>query len=485
MPGRSRITGLAIVTTAALACQLLAGGGQGSATPAPAAPGSQASPSASPAVQTATSAATGLNARGPYVLMAGEGGLWIANPDGSFLTQVSKLDLGQADLRQAVSPDGKELATVVRGPQGLDLVEVGIPGGETTTLAHLLDITQEQLAQNPTGSRAFAYYAILNYNSVAWQPGSGGLLAFMGAIKGPTSDLYLYDTSSKKITQLTDGPSQAILPSWSPDGQYILHYGVSWLPPFGGAIVGYNHLDGIWAVRILDGAVITQPKPKAQFIHFLGWWDASNYVTFDSDDTPGDVPPCADSNLRSVDVTSGKTAPLMSWDFDGIAFSPVNKAFFFDSKAACKKSPGDGIFLLAQGQSSPTRLTSEIPYEYNWLPESQVVQAYPQALFSIDGKTRYDPPVASSSFHPAVSKNGYQAWEVIQNQKGSLQVKTPGGDWKTVMQGMLAPLIWDPIKGDSLFVISEDGTLYAATYPDLVPRALGRTGRITQAMWLP
>ena len=60
---------------------------------------------------------------------------------------------------------------------------------------------------------------------VAWQPGDGRLLAFIGASNGPTADLYLYDTQTREITQLTDGPSQAVLPVWSPDGQYILHLG--------------------------------------------------------------------------------------------------------------------------------------------------------------------------------------------------------------------------------------------------------------------
>ncbi len=478
-PSSLRIAACVLVGTGTLACQLLAGGSQGPATSA------GPSPEASPAASTATSAPTGLNADGPYVVFGGAGGMWIANPDGTFLTQVTSIDLSQTDLREALSPNGKELAVVVRGPQGPDLVEVGVPGGETNTLAHLLDITQDQLAADATGGRAQAYYAIVNYNSVAWQPGSGGLLAFMGAVKGPTSDLYVYDPASKKITQLTDGPSQAILPSWSPDGQYVLHYGVSWVPPFGGVIAGYNQLDGIWAVRIADQEVIPQPKPKAQFIHFVGWWDQSHYVTYDSDDTPGDVVACANSNLHSVDVSSGKTVPIMPWDFNGIAFSPVNRALFFDSKSACKDSPGDGIFWLAPGETTPAKLTSDIPYEYHWLPESQVMQAYPQALFSIDGKTRYDPPNLSSSFHPAVSKRGFQAWDVIQNQQGSLQVKTQGADWKTIMNGMVAPLIWDPVAGDTLFIASEDGTLYAAKYPDFTPRALGKTGGVNQTMWLP
>ena len=101
---------------------------------------------------------------------------------------MSNLDFSGSDLRQAVSPKGDQAALVVQSAQGLDLIEVTIPGGKTQTIEHLLDIPQDELVNNPTGAKAFAYYAITKYNSVAWSP-DGSQLAFMGAVKGPTSDL--------------------------------------------------------------------------------------------------------------------------------------------------------------------------------------------------------------------------------------------------------------------------------------------------------
>jgi len=107
-------------------------------------------------------------------------------------------------------------------------VIVKIPSGEMETITQLISIPSEGYFEG-LDPISFATYAIRDYDSVAWQPGDGRLLAFIGAINGPTADLYLYDTQTQEITQLTDGPSQAILPNWSPDGQYILHYGVSWV----------------------------------------------------------------------------------------------------------------------------------------------------------------------------------------------------------------------------------------------------------------
>ena len=441
-----------------------------------------------PVVSTPTSAPTSLNVSGPYVIFAGQGGMWISNPDGSFLTQVSNLDMSGSNLRQAISPKGDQLALVVKNDQGLDLVEVAIPSGETKTIAHLLDITNDELNNNPTGHKAFADYAITEYNSLAWQPSDRGLLAFMGAIKGPTSDLYTYDPTSGKITQLTNGSSQAVLPSWSPDGQYILHYGVDWVPPFGGAIIGYNQLDDVWAVHVADGKIITEPKPKGTLYNLLvGWQDDTHYITYDSNDTSGVVPPCPYSNLHSVDIASGKTSQIMPSDFDGqIVQSPQNKAMIFASKTACSHTPGNGTFLLIPGQITPTQLLDDADVlEFDWLPESGVFQAYPIALFSADGLTRYDPPTSDSSFKPAISKKGYQAWEVTENQRGRIEVKTSHEDWKTILNDSVNQMIWDPVHGDTLLIATSDDSLFAASYPDFTPRLLGAMKRVQQAIWWP
>lgn len=427
-----------------------------------------------------TPAPTSLNPAGPYVLFSAETGIWITNPDGSFPTRISDLDVGLNDLRQALSPDGSQLALLSADETGLGLYLVGIPIGETRKIVHLLDLTSEDLL-DATSSRSIASYAITGYSNVAWQPLDGRLLAFTGAVNGPTSDLYLYDSQTEDITQLTDGPSQAISPSWSPDGKYILHYGVSWVPPFGGAILGYNRFDGAWAVRMSDGKLINQPKPKGYHVNFVEWQDDSHYMIFDSDDT------CYSVNLRNVEVTTGKAEPFMDWSFYyEIAQSPENKALLFSGAEGCASSPGEGIFLLPAGQTEPTLLSDKKAYEVRWLPESGVFQAYPEALFSSDGSKRYDPPVYDKSYQPAISKNGFQAWEVIENQQGRVEVMVPGSDWHAIMNGLVDELIWDPTSGDTLLIALEDGSLYAASYPDFTPRLMGDLGgRVNQAIWLP
>ena len=439
-----------------------------------------ASPTSAPtAGPTLPARPTRLNASGPYVLFGGSAGIWITNPDGSFPTQLSTIDVTTDDLHELVSPAGDHLAVVGQDEQGLDLYLIDIPDGRTQKIAHLLDLTSQDLL-DATSPRAITSYAISGYSNVAWNPVSGSQLAFTGAVNGPTSDLYLYDLQNGEVTQLTSGASQAILPSWSPDGKYILHYGVSWVPPFGGAILGYNRIDGAWAVRVSDGKILPQPKPKDK-VNFVGWQDDRHYLIYDSDET------CYSVHLRNVDVTTGEATPFMDWSFYyGIAQSPENMALLFSGAAGCPSSPGEGLFLLPPNQSTPAQLSDKKAYDVSWLPESGVFQAYPEGLVSSDGSIRYAPPVYDHSFHPAVSKKGYPAWEVIENTQGRVEVLLPGGSWQTLLKGAVDELIWDPVQGDTLLISLDDGSLVAAAFPDFTPRSMGDLGgRVSQAIWIP
>lgn len=81
---------------------------------------------------------------------------------------------------------------------------------------------------------------------------------------------------------------------------------------------------------------------------------------------------------------------------------------------------------------------------------------------------RYDPPVYDHSYLPAVSIDGFEAWEVIENRKGRVVVRVPRDEWLTILEGSVAQLIWDPIEGRTLLIALRDGSLYAASYPILL-----------------
>jgi hypothetical protein len=186
-------------------------------------------------------------------------------------------------------------------------------------------------------------------------------------------------------------------------------------------------------------------------------------------------------------VTTGKTTPITDLSFDFyIARSPENGALLFSAYTDCAKSPGEGIFLLLPGQTTPAKLHDKRAWGMEWMPESKVFFAYPEGLFSADGNTRYDPPVYDKSFHPAVSQKGYQAWVVIENRQDRVEVKVPEADWKAILEeGTIDQMIWDPVSGETLLIVLREGPVYAASYPDFKPRLMGNMQGINQAIWLP
>jgi hypothetical protein len=54
------------------------------------------------------------------------------------------------------------------------------------------------------------------------------------------------------------------------------------------------------------------------------------------------------------------------------------------------------------------------------------------------------------------------------------------------MDGSIDELIWDPLAGNTLLITMDDGSLYAATYPDFTPQLMGNLGgSVIQVIWSP
>jgi hypothetical protein len=472
MGGWSKPAVAGLIALAVVAC--------GSTVPSPASAPSRATataPTRVPPQPTSTATPAGLAPKGPYVVLAGQNiGVWIANPDGSYPTKLTDQWLFGFDLHHALSPRGDRLATVARNEEGYDLIEIRLPDGQTQRLAHLMSITREEEAVL-TSEKAAAAMMISGYDNVAWQPPDGRLMAVSAATGGPTSDVYVVDATTGEIRQLTDGPSQAIFPSWSPNGEFIYHVGVSLVPPFGGAVTGFNRVDGSWAVSVSDAEVVAQP-PIMHPADFGGWFDERHYLMTDRN-----------GEIAMVDVATGEATAILP-DFcpvDDAAQSGVGGALLLSVLPEAGCSSGAGVYLWnPAGGNEPVLLHSERAWELQWLEESGVFDVYPIALFSADGSRRSEPPVPDGSFHPAVSRGGTEAWYVIENTQGRVVVRAAQDDWREILQVRVAQLLWDPTTGETLLIAAQDGTLYAASAPDFEPRVMGHLGgSVEQGIWVP
>ena len=123
-------------------------------------------------------------------------------------------------------------------------------------------------------------------------------------------------------------------------------------------------------------------------------------------------------------------------------------------------------------------------YQLNWLPESSVVQAYPEVLVSYDGTVLYTPPVYDHSYYPALSVQGYPAWQGIENCLERVMVRQGAGAWLKTTDGIVDNLLWDPIRGDTLLIGMQDGSFYRAQAPGFEVELIGDLGgRKRQSIW--
>jgi len=143
---------------------------------------------------------------------------------------------------QYVSPDGKWLAfytgsagkdngrTIPPGTYDLTLNLLNMTTGEKQIITPLLSKdypnnfveavkeTRNSYIRTEDLQRAFLTIT----QAIAWSP-DGKYLAFAGQMEGLSSDLYLYDMTTKNIQRLSDDHEELQSIRWSSDGKWILH----------------------------------------------------------------------------------------------------------------------------------------------------------------------------------------------------------------------------------------------------------------------
>jgi Tol biopolymer transport system component/C-terminal processing protease CtpA/Prc len=135
-----------------------------------------------------------------------DGDLYTAKPDGSDAKKVSivarsddkinnqeRVTLTQFATESELSPDGKQLALVIRG----DIWLIPVSGGDA-----------KRLTEDPASD-----------GDISWSP-DGKKLVFISD-RGNRTDVYTLDVQTKALTRLTDDTDIESNPIWSPDGKWI------------------------------------------------------------------------------------------------------------------------------------------------------------------------------------------------------------------------------------------------------------------------
>ena len=174
---------------------------------------------------------------------------------------------------------------------------------------------EEQPVEGPNWRYEMVYLVVrAERNPPRWSP-DGRYLAFAGAIDGPSSDLYVYDTQTDQVRRLTDGPNQAAILGWSPDSRWIIHSEASTYMIADAGEIGGFPAEAVWAAAA-DASVVKRLYRPAGVEWILGWasdteflvqrW--SGYIFL--------------HDLRAVDMRTGAERVIYSGNFYNIALAP-------------------------------------------------------------------------------------------------------------------------------------------------------------------
>jgi len=396
-----------------------------------------------------------LSIEGPWWVFSTEAGFYAINTDGSGLTQFSQGKVNSRYSHQILAaPSGGHLAYITGKGSEITLSITDLSGRALVSEKSLF-LGEDELDME-------ALRAVLENQSFSFSP-DGQFFAFMGAIEGPTSDLYLYSLDSYETSRLTDGPSQAYQPVWSPDGRYIVHTGVSAFGTGAGA-----NIVGIWAVRTDDFEVLSLYDPSGSGSErIIGWVDNQTFVVHSWDAV------CGSKNLRTFNIESKQSSVLWPESFRSVGFDQLNAVTVLSSNGGnCSPADGAGIYRVPTDGSAPMRILEETGPLVIWSQEANLFLAsgnFGSWFIAIDSSGQFidlDKPFEANVF-PAVAPGSRDlAWPGESLWIGPLlgSIDNPPLE---IFNEPVYTVTWTP-DGHSVIFFADSG-LYIAHKPDYTP----------------
>ncbi len=144
--------------------------------------------------------------------------------------------------------------------------------------------------------------------SLAWSPG-GEYLAFASQKDGPSSNLYVFETESSRIQQMSEDLFNIASIGWSPDGDNLLYEGT---------IPGQNYQGSVLSIVEYPGetgSVIASKEIESGFFwSLLGWVSPSQLLLTDAWDAG------YPTGLRIVDVITDEVSHIWPGTYFDFAY---------------------------------------------------------------------------------------------------------------------------------------------------------------------
>ncbi len=400
---------------------------------------------------------------GPLWVFSTADGLFAVHPDGSGLTRFYQGPINPPYSRQILAAPSDGYIAYLTGNNFANTT-LRITKFSGTQLDIEIPLTSDESEPGaesmPGDPEVEAVRAMTEGQSLAFSP-DGSYLAFMGAIDGPTSDLYLISLKDQQITWLTDGPSQGYQPVWSPDGKYIVHTGVRTF----GTGAGYSMM-GVWAARADGSGVVTLYDPsKSGSEEIMGWVDTQTFLVHSWDAV------CGPKNLRTYNIETKERVVLWPGYFQSITFNPSNAVAVLSYwMEGCNPDTEKGVYLVPTDGRDPLLVVEDKVTLVTWSQEANLILAMSEfGVLAIDSNGQFinlDRPHGADPF-PAVAPGSKDlAWPGDSLWIGPLlgSIDNPPQE---IFTESVYTVTWDP-SGVYVLFFAENG-LYSAQKPDYIP----------------
>lgn len=405
---------------------------------------------------------------GPWVALPSQQRLWAANLDGSGLMPlINQASLSWYVQQVAAAPQGGYLAFTAAWDNdnlaGMTLFLADLPDATVETLTELSwEGTTPPQSPQVCDPNFEAARAITMDNALAWSP-DGRKLAFIGAHLGTTADVYIYSVDTGEITQITDGPSQAYGLSWSPDSQYVVHFGASCF----GTGAGFSMM-GAWAAKYDDTDVITlyEVDPQSAGERVVGWLGNREVVV-------ETMSGCPAKNLRKVNLDSGAVTVLYEGCYYDAAMAEDGTIGLVNADDIGTAGAG-GVYIFPASGGQRIHNPDLQGYDITYSPgfEAFLIQDTDFLVRSVDFSGQ--PGFMMTQLEiPVFSQSG--SWWALPLFE-TLEVGGEAGPDQVIFNGMVPHLVWTqhPQSGqETLLFLGGSGydamQWYAAYPPDFEP----------------
>lgn len=403
---------------------------------------SMISPTTPPTITVAPPAAVGLDPQGPWLIYKTSGDdVFIINKDGSGRTQlpyyafrlIDPYDASSSLPLIAVSTVDKEM----NYSSCIDIVS--IPA--LNTIKHIsLQSCPEIIPGceiHPQASFSF---------EPKWSP-DGRYLAFIGAIEGPTTDLYVYDGETDEIKRLTDGPNQVGWYYWSPDSKWIVHEEVS-------DFMGWQ-VESIWSASPVTDEVrwVFSPKSKRSQ-RLLGWIDNDSFITYEHS-------MYGKGNLVLSRIENGIVTSVFPGLFhDDVALDPETGTIaFYPFVGAPDTNIGEpGIYTISLNNINPTRIEIEALNILGWFEDIGYFLTSTVCPNDPGGKLGFTPDGSVACVKNRISSiSPDNEWEILFD-KGIHIINSSGESTLLLASCSDGSVYWRP-DSNGVFIIP-DGNVY-------------------------